>query len=97
MPQPAAAPASPEAGHRPGSPEWLVAQARDLENQRAVLMKKIGKNRESLRNLDELDALSAEHQKFVREFYPLKEKGERRSKEDIERTRKAREAARSAA
>ncbi|MDE2101949.1 MAG: hypothetical protein KGL39_32180 [Patescibacteria group bacterium] len=92
-PQPASAPAT----HHPvGSPAWLVAQAKDLERERAALMEKIGANRNLLRQLHKVDALDDEMKRFVEQFYPEKEKGSNRSKDEIEATRKLREAARKA-
>lgn len=101
-PQPTPAPAAPaprllpnlEGDHPKGSPRWLVARAVEFEKERAALMTKIGANRDSLRNLLKQDALEDDLAKFVREFYPEKEKGSSRDEDEIEATRKLREAAR---
>lgn len=94
-PQPTAAPAQ-HSNHPVGSPAWLVEQAKRLEKERADLMEKIGANRNLLRQLHKVDALDAEMREFVEKFYPEKEKGSNRSKDEIEATRKLREAARKA-
>ena len=89
-PQPTAAPAE-----RTQSPaERQIARAKTLEKQRAELMKKISDNREYLRLMDRNDELTDTQAEWLDVFYPEKEKGERRSKEEVEATRKAREAAR---
>jgi len=102
MPQPVAAPATPAAKqpatppvqHHVGSVPWLIQQAKDLEIQRGEILEKIGAVRSQLRNLKKLGALDADALKFVQVFYPEKERGETRSKEEVEKTRAAREAAR---
>lgn len=71
-----------------------IERAKQLEKERGVLQGKIAKNREYLRLMADNDELSAAEKKFVEVFYPEKEKGERRSDEEIEATKKAREAAR---
>jgi hypothetical protein len=71
-----------------------IRRAVELEADRAKLMKRISDNREYLRLMDKNDELSEDQADFLDTFYPEKERGERRSKEDIEATRKAREAAR---
>lgn len=91
-PQPTSPPASAE--HPKGSPAWLVAQAKELEHTRGVLMEKIGANRLLLRNLRKAGALTEDFERFVEDFYPEKEKGTKRSDQEIEATRRAREAAR---
>lgn len=78
-----------------GSPSWLIAKARELEKQRAAILEKVGANRESLRNLDKQDALSEDEGEWLDVFYPERgDSDEPRSKEENERTRKAREHAR---
>lgn len=72
----------------------LIHQAKMLEGELDVLRGKVGKNREQLRGLDELDALSPEQGEWLETFYPTKEKGDRRSDADIKATREAKEAAR---
>lgn len=74
--------------------ERQVVRAVKLEVQRAELMKKIADNRDYLRLMDRNEELSEDQAEFLDTFYPEKERGERRSKEDIEATRRAREAAR---
>jgi len=81
----------------PGTPDWLIARAIKLEQDRARIMEQVGANRRSLRDLDAQDALDDEQAAFLDTWYPEKERGERRSKDDIEATRRAREAARKAA
>lgn len=72
----------------------LIEQAQALEAERAEVMERVTANRTELRLIDKQGNLSEEQGKWLDTFYPEKEKGERRSKEDIEATRKAREAAR---
>lgn len=74
--------------------ERQIARARDLERERAELQSRITKNRDYLRLMDSNEELTKEQGEWLDAFYPMKEKGERRSKEEIERTRKAKEAAR---
>lgn len=89
------APAPKEAvKHEPGSPGWLIDQAKTLEKERGTLMERIGANRGLLRSLHKVGALNETQRKFVETFYPEKEKGSTRSDDEIEATRKAREAAR---
>ncbi len=80
--------------HAVGSPGWAIEQAKSLEQERGALMIRIGANRDFLRNLAKMNALDAEQAKFVTTFYPDKEKGSARSADEVEATRKAREAAR---
>lgn len=86
-PQPTTAPAQTPA-------ERQIERAMKLEQERSELQEKIGKNREYLRLMAANDELTADQKKWLDVFYPEKEKGERRSAEEIEATRKAREAAR---
>lgn len=72
----------------------LIEQAQGLEAERAEVMERVTANRTELRLIDKQGNLSDEQGKWLDTFYPEKEKGERRSKDDIEATRKAREAAR---
>lgn len=74
--------------------EKQIARAKRLERERAELQDKISKNREYLRLMDANDALTGEQGDWLDKFYPLKEKGERRSKEDIDATRAAKTEAR---
>jgi hypothetical protein len=105
MPQAAAAPPQPsetpeaplyrgDPDAPPGTPDWLIARAVRLEQERARIQEQVGANRRTLRDLDAQDALNDEQAEFLDVWYPEKERGERRAKEDIEATRKAREAAR---
>lgn len=71
-----------------------ILRAHNLEKERAELQTKIGKNRDYLRLMDAGEELDTEQAAWLVTFYPEKEKGERRSAEEIEATRKAREAAR---
>lgn len=105
MPQPSSPPAESSA---PKVPEFdasnpaqsyaavLITQAMALERERAGVMEKVGANRTELRLIDKQGNLSDEQGEWLDTWYPEKEKGERRSKDDIEATRKAREAARKA-
>lgn len=72
-----------------------ITLAKKLEQERAALMDRIGKNRAYLRLKDANGELSDKDGQWLDTFYPLKEKGERRSKEDIVATREAKKAARS--
>jgi hypothetical protein len=74
--------------------EKQIERALHLERERADLMNRIGKNREYLRLMDANDALTDAQGEWLDKFYPLKEKGERRSQEDILATREAKMAAR---
>lgn len=74
--------------------ERQIERAKDLERQRAELGEKIAKNRDYLRLMDANEELTEEQGTWLDAFYPVKEKGERRSKEEIERTRKVKEEAR---
>lgn len=76
--------------------ERQIARAKELEAERATLMDKIGKNRDYLRLMEANDELTPEQGVWLETFYPTKERGEKRSKEDIEATRKARQEARKA-
>jgi hypothetical protein len=78
----------------PGSPAWLINQAKGLERDRGKLLERIGANRSLLRQLHKVGALNAEEKKFVTTFYPDKERGSTRSEDEVEATRKTREAAR---
>lgn len=80
--------------HPKGSPRWLVALAITLEKQRAEVMETIDENRKSLRSLLKQNALEDDLAKFVRDFYPEKEKGASRSIDELDSTRKLREAVR---
>lgn len=82
-PQPAVAPPVETAADR------QIARAKDLEKERFELSKRITANRDYLRLMDQNEELSSEQGVWLDTFYPLKEKGERRSKEDIDATRKA--------
>jgi hypothetical protein len=73
----------------PTSAAFQIDRAKTLEKERAELQGRIGKNREFLRLMDENEALNDEQAEWLDTFYPSKEKGERRSKEDILATRKA--------
>lgn len=85
-PQPTTAPQS--------AAERQIARAKSLEKERAELMERIAANRDYLRLMDKNDELTDSQGEWLDTFYPQKEKGEQRSKEDIEATRKVREEAR---
>lgn len=74
--------------------ERQIARAKSLEKDRAELQKKIDANRRYLRLMEQNDELTTAQADWLDDFYPVKEKGERRSRDDIERTRKAKEDAR---
>ncbi len=74
--------------------EKQIERAKHLERERADLMERIGANREYLRLMDKNEALTDEQGAWLDKFYPLKEKGERRSKDDIQATREAKQEAR---
>ena len=76
------------------SAEKQIVRAHALEGERSALQEKVAKNREYLRLMEANDELTADQIAWRKLFYPDKEKGERRSKEDIEATRQARKAAR---
>lgn len=76
------------------TPERQILRAARLERDRSDLMERIGKNRDYLRLMADNEELSEDQQAWVNTFYPEKEKGERRSEDDITATRKAREEAR---
>lgn len=78
----------------PGSPAWLIEQAEDLIRQQGKLNEKIVAVRQQLRTLDKLDGLDEKQQEWLDTVFPYKAKGERRDKDEIEATRKAREAIR---
>ncbi len=92
MPQPTAAPTRPGQGDDYVSRK--IAQAKTLEKQRGELQEKIGANRRQLRDMAATGDLTTEQVAWLDAFYPEKERGERRSKDEIERTRKLREEAR---
>ena len=74
-----------------------IQQAKSLEKRRAELQDEISANRRQLRDMDKTGDLTAEQANWLEDFYPTKERGASRSKDDITATRKAKEAARKAA
>lgn len=74
--------------------ERQIARAMKLEKERAELGERISANRDYLRLMDKNDELTEDQGEWLDAFYPVKEKGEQRSKEEIEATRKVKEAAR---
>ena len=72
----------------------MIARACQLEAEIEEQRVSIGKNRDYLRLMDANDELSDEQSEWLDTFYPEKEKGARRDKDEIEATRKAREEAR---
>ena len=99
-PQPAAPP-KPAAEQTPAQRQ--IHRAMTLERERAELQERIGKNRDYLRLMDANEELSTTakvpgtdltESQWLAAFYPEKEKGERRSADEIEATRKVKEAAR---
>lgn len=83
--------------HPAGSPAWLIQQALRLERDRGEVMGKIAGNRDLLRSLDRVGALSEQEQEFVRTFYPIKTRGTHVNPELVERTRELRRRARESA
>lgn len=81
----------------PGSPEWLIEQARNLERDRAAVLAQIESNRHLLRSLYKVKALTMEQEAFVDTFYPTRKRGESRTPEQTEATRTLRESVRQAA
>lgn len=71
-----------------------IGRAMDLEYDRAVLGEKITANRTYLRLMAENDELTEAQEDWLDDFYPQKEKGESRSDDEIDATRKAKEIAR---
>lgn len=74
--------------------ERQIDRAKDLERQRGALMELIAANRDYLRLMDKNDELTEEQGDWLDVFYPTKEKGEQRTKDEVEATRKAKEEAR---
>lgn len=71
-----------------------IARAKSLERERGELMDRITANRDYLRLMDKNEELTSEQGDWLDVFYPIKERGEQRSKEEVEATRKAKEEAR---
>jgi hypothetical protein len=71
-----------------------IARAEELETDRGDLMEEIAANRDFLRLMDKNKELSDAQGRWLDTFYPLKEKGEKRSEDDIEATRKLKESTR---
>lgn len=69
--------------------EKQIRRAKELEKDRAAVMEKITDNRNYLRLMDKNDALTDEQGEWLDKFYPSKEKGERRSEDDVKATREA--------
>lgn len=82
------------AANTQSSAQRQIARAADLERKRAEIMKQVEANRKYLRLMDENDELTDQESEWLEVFYPLKEKGETRSKTEVEATRKLREQAR---
>lgn len=76
------------------SAEKQIHRALLLEAERSESMKKIAANREYLRLMDENEELEDDEADWVDDFYPSKEKGQTRTDDEIERTRKAKATAR---
>lgn len=72
-----------------------IIRAKDLERERGDLMDRITKNRDYLRLMDANGELTDDQGAWLDVFYPVKEKGEQRTKAEVEATRKAKEEARS--
>lgn len=106
-PQPAAAPAEAPVPHAEllkaiqdtdaderTTGQKQIARALALESERGAIMKKIAANRTYLRLMEENEELTDAEADWLDDFYPQKEKGQQRSEDEIERTRKAKAAAR---
>jgi uncharacterized protein YegJ (DUF2314 family) len=76
------------------SAQKQIARALRLERERSEAMKKIAANREYLRLMEENEELDGDEADWLDDFYPQKERGQSRSDDEIERTRKAKAAAR---
>jgi hypothetical protein len=76
------------------SAQKQIARALRLEQERSETMKKIAANREYLRLMEENEELEDDEADWLDDFYPQKEKGQQRSEDEIERTRKAKAVAR---
>lgn len=76
------------------SAQKQIVRAVLLERERSSTMKKIAANREYLRLMEENEELEDDEADWLDDFYPQKEKGQQRSEDEIERTRKAKAAAR---
>lgn len=76
------------------SAQRQFVRANLLEQRRGDVMREIAANREYLRLMDANDELDEELGDWLEDFYPVKEKGETRSADEIERTRQAKAAAR---
>lgn len=72
-----------------------VRRAIQLEREISSTREKVNDNRTYLRLMDRNEELTEAQAEFVDVFYPEKEKGERRPKDETVATRRAREAARS--
>lgn len=71
-----------------------ISRAKRLERERAELQKRIAANRNYLRLMAENEALTDEEMDWLEDFYPTKEKGARRSEDEIAATKAAKAAAR---
>lgn len=71
-----------------------IKRAIRLEKEISAVRQQVNDNREYLRLMDKNEELTEDQATFLDTFYPEKEKGERRLPEDVEATRRAREAAR---
>lgn len=99
MPQPTTtAQKPPEAASTRREPETAgerqIARAEHLERENARLLKAVDANRKYLRLMDENDELTKAESAWLRDFYPQKAKGDKRSDDELDATRKVREAAR---
>lgn len=76
------------------SAQKQILRAQSLERDRSDVMKRIAANREYLRLMEENEELEDDEADWLDDFYPQKEKGAQRSEDEVERTRKAKAAAR---
>ena len=71
-----------------------IRRAIELERESASIRKRVNDNRDYLRLMDRNDELNDDQAEFLETFYPEKEKGSVRPADEVEATRRAREAAR---
>lgn len=75
--------------------EQQVARAIELEGRKEAINQEVTANRNFLRLMVKSKAITDEAIiDFVEDFYPLKEKDSQRSKDEVQRTRLAKESAR---
>lgn len=78
----------------PTEAQRQIARAKALELDRYELAERVTANREYLRLMDKNEALTEDEGAWLDDFYPEKSGDAKRSKEQIEATKKLKEAAR---